>query len=282
MATLEIASFIVGIGGLLVGIWGGYIGYKGRRTQIMEYCISSSKIITNRINNIPGLQIVVGGEFTSDLTLTEIEFINQGNSTINYSDFATLAPLQVISSGHFFNLETIKEDSISSDNPNLNPKIEIVDSKTLNLIFEYLKPKQSFSISILHDGEVTVEGDLKAGKLRQTNVEIVVPDPAKKTAKSFLPLITFLLSVVALLSTISGILIWTTPKTVKRSSLEDVILALQEENKSLTVDRDTLRSEYEEMQDILKSSFERLPKEEGGLPDTPDTTPNPHRSDSGE
>lgn len=167
MSVLDIAGFIIGIGGLLVGIWGSYIGHKGRQIQILEYNSSTSPIITNKINNIPELEITVGGEFVSDLALTKIEFTSRGNSTIKGSDFATLAPLQVISTGHFFNLETINEKSISSDNPNLNPTVKVVDKKTLNITFEYLKPKQSFSISILHDGEVSIAGDLKSGKLRQ-------------------------------------------------------------------------------------------------------------------
>ena len=184
---------LLGVAGLLVGIWGGWATWKSRRKQLMVYCISSSRIITDRINSIPGLKIMVGDEFISDLTLTKIDFYNQGNVNIkgnvniNGSDFATRSPLRITSTGRFFNLEAINEDTIVSDNPNLNPDIIITDKNTLNLTFEYLKPKESFSISLLHDGEVSVSGDLKSGKLRQRQ-DTFIPEEknTRSNASSFL------------------------------------------------------------------------------------------------
>lgn len=117
------------------------------------------------MSKIPGLENALKGEFTSDLTSTTIEFISRGTSTIIDSDFATLAPLQIVSTGHFFNLETIGEQ-ISSNNPNFNPKVSVIDNKKFSITFEYLKPKQAFSVSVLHDGRISVSGDLKSGKIR--------------------------------------------------------------------------------------------------------------------
>ena len=65
---------IVGVIGAAIGVWGLWFGYKGRRTQLLEHQISSAQIITNRTNNIPGLKIVVGDEFASDLVSSKIEF----------------------------------------------------------------------------------------------------------------------------------------------------------------------------------------------------------------
>lgn len=160
-------GFIVGLIGAIVGVWGVYYGYKGRRIQILEYQISSSRIITNRTNNIPGLKIVIGDEFASDLISSQIVFFNRGNMPIKQNDFATLAHLQITASGHFFNLESISKDTIESNNLHLNPSLEFPDNRTISIQFEYLKPKQFFSISVLHDGEIEVSGDLTTGKLRK-------------------------------------------------------------------------------------------------------------------
>lgn len=157
---------IVGIIGAAIGIWGLWVGYKGKRTQILEHQISSAQIITNRTNNIPGLKIVVGDEFASDLISSKIEFFNRGNTTIMQKDFASTAPLQIVTSGHFFNTDTISNESIESSNSNLNPDLKISGTKTLTISFEYLKPKQFFSITVLHDGDISIHGDLTVGKIQ--------------------------------------------------------------------------------------------------------------------
>jgi len=155
----------------IAGIIGGFIVsafffYVGKEKKSLVYQISTSNLITDEINSTPGLKISVGDEPAVNVISTTITFVNRGNRTITSSDFASLSPLQIISSEHFFNAEHIDVGYIKTRNKAINPRIDVIEKNKIIIEFEYLKPKQEFEITVLHDGELSVGGDLKNGGIQ--------------------------------------------------------------------------------------------------------------------
>lgn len=164
------SSIFWGIAGIVCGfIVAAFFFYVGKARKSLVYQISTSALITDEINSTPGIKISVGNEPATNVTSTAITFINGGNQTISSSDFASLSPLQIITSKHFFNAENIDVSYIKTQNKALNPKIHVIEKNRIIVEFEYLKPKQEFEITVLHDGELSVGGDLKAGILQSYN-----------------------------------------------------------------------------------------------------------------
>lgn len=162
-------NFLVGIGGLIVGLIGVVLAvlfhYKNKNHTALEYQIDSINLITKEMTNIPNLQVHVGNEPVSEMVSTTVRFTNTGNRNISSMDFASKSPLQIVSTKRFLNANDINISYIKTNNINLNPSIEIIDNNTLLLGFEYLRPKQMFSITLLHEGNISVSGDLKIGKM---------------------------------------------------------------------------------------------------------------------
>ena len=224
----------------IAGIVGGFIVaafffYIGKVKKSLLYQISTSALITDEINRTPGLRISVGDEPAVDVISTTITFINGGNQTITSSDFASLSPLQIITSGHFFNAENIDVDYIKALNNALNPRIHIVDKKRIEIEFEYLKPKQEFEITLLHDGKLSVSGDLKTGTLQSYNSALKA-SKYKSVLKEYAPL--FIMMAFALLSIISSI---QTTHSKQVNVLEDNVHEMYERIEKLEIENQQLR-----------------------------------------
>lgn len=158
----------------ITGIIGGFIVaafffYVGKAKKSLTYQISTSDLITDEINSTPGIKISVGDEPAVNVISSTITFSNNGNQTINSSDFASLSPLQIITSEHFFNAENIDISYIKTRNESLNPKIDVPEKNRIIIEFEYLKPKQAFEITVLHDGKLSIGGDLTSGAIQNYN-----------------------------------------------------------------------------------------------------------------
>lgn len=162
MDVINTWGVVVGLIGIVLTV---FFYFKSKSRKLLEYQINSTELITKDVANIPNLKVFVGGEPTSDLTSTTVEFTNMGNAPISYSDIASKAPIQITSSGQFFNASDIKSAHFKSDNEYLNQSVEAEDSK-IKISFEYLKPKQFFSITVLHSGQISVSGDLITGTFR--------------------------------------------------------------------------------------------------------------------
>lgn len=268
---------IVGIIGAAIGLWGLWSAYKAKRTQVLEYEITSTQILTNGANNIPGLQIVVGDEFaSSNLTSSEIEFCNRGNTTIHQRDFPSKAKLRIITSGRFFNIETINKDLIKSSNPALNPDIDIINDETLEISFEYLKPKEKFSLSVLHDGEICVKGDLKSGKIRQQQdapSEEISPKRnagRSRSASLYMNMMTIIiaLSIVAVISTY--LFSRFSDEWLSGSHMTPQMEFVQLENDQLKLKMETIQHENDQLKlktETIQSENDRLLQENYELKD---------------
>jgi len=155
-----------GVAGIVAGVVVATFYFLiGKSNKLLEYEVISTNLITDNITNIPGISIMLDGKSIENLVSTTIKFINSGNQTIVSGDFAVLEPLSVTVTGQF--LSTKHGYQVSCDNPNSFPFIKIVNNKTANIEFDFLKPKQSLTITIWHSGKLSVLGELKTGKKAQ-------------------------------------------------------------------------------------------------------------------
>lgn len=158
---LEIAGIAIGIAGIIIGIIVSAFFYLRSKTKyLLEYEVHSAQLITEKMTSIPNLKVTINDQPVESLTSTTIKFSNAGNQSIVLSDFADREPLGITITGHLHSYD------VSADNPNSIPELQPIDDKTFRVKFDFLKQKQSFSITLLHDGDINVFGELKTGKIR--------------------------------------------------------------------------------------------------------------------
>ena len=160
---LGIAGFVVGLIGIIVSV---VLYFRSKNKYLLEHRMKSTQLITEQMTRIPKLEVTVDGQRVDSLTSTTIEFINSGNQSISSSDFASNEPLGITITGHLHSCD------VSADNPNSIPYLESInnetpDNETFCVKFDFLKKKQSFSITLLHDGTVTIFGELKSGDRKE-------------------------------------------------------------------------------------------------------------------
>lgn len=131
----------------------------------MEYEISSTQLITEEMTNIPGLKITMDQQPIKNLTSTTIKFTNTGNQTILSSDFAAIDPLGVAVNGQFLNITN--GCMVKTNSPNASPSLKVLNDFTMGIEFDFLKPKRSLYITLLHNGKIAPTGELKDGTMRE-------------------------------------------------------------------------------------------------------------------
>lgn len=149
---------IVGIIGVCLGIFASSF-FSNRK--VLEHREHSSSLIPKDISNIPGLAVTMYDKPIQSLFATEITFFNGGNQTIEPSDFAKAEPLGASIDGNYYGAE------INSSNPNAVPAVKVVDEHTLAVDFDFLRPKDSITLTLWHDGKASTRGDMKFGRVRK-------------------------------------------------------------------------------------------------------------------
>lgn len=157
------SSIFWGIAGIVASIMVSLFFFLyGKNKKILKYKIYSIKLISDNLSTKRGLDITFKGQRVRNMISSVIEFSNVGNQVITSDDFAKSAPLKISAENNFFG---------GLDGCNIMPReskgvnISEISKKELNIVFEFLQPKQSFSIEVLHDGDISVQGVLKTGKI---------------------------------------------------------------------------------------------------------------------
>lgn len=155
-----------GIAGLVGGFLVAALFFlMGKSRKVLEYEINSTCLISKEMAEVPGLKILFEDKPIQNLTSTTVKFINSGNETIDYADFATRAPLCIKNSVPL--LDSSHGYRIGASNQNSAPFVKKLDETSIQIGFEYLKPKESFTVIFLHDGDLSVLGELKSGRIRK-------------------------------------------------------------------------------------------------------------------
>lgn len=164
---------IVGlIGGIIVA---SFFFLVGRKQKILEYQIISTPLITKSVSKISGLNVTIDDIPVKTLTSTTIHFFNMGSEKIELTDFASLEPLGIHVSGSILHSQ-LSANASGHHNRNLNLRLKSQEDQTINIEFDFFRPKGTFSVTILHEGQLLVHGELKEGKVRPYHSRTFSPD----------------------------------------------------------------------------------------------------------
>ena len=167
---LEVISLLIGAIGLLLTAIGTILTIRSQNKKTLEYDITSTPLVTDEMSSIPGLKITMNGSPIKSLISSQIIIRNVGKQDITPSDFASLEPLGAVVTGKFFTME--QGYQIISDNKNFDPSITFLDDTCVKIGFDYLSPKKAISVTLLHNGKLSIKGELKSGKLQSQYTRI--------------------------------------------------------------------------------------------------------------
>lgn len=130
----------------------------GKERYTMKHRKTIKKITPKEATDIPEAKAFFKNQSIKELFMTTIKFTNCGNKTIGPSDYAAQEPLGIQIFGQ------LCKCNVSAENHNSMPKLRPWNGNKYKIDFDFLKPRQSFSIKLLHSGYVKVFGELRSGK----------------------------------------------------------------------------------------------------------------------
>ncbi len=161
----------------LVGIAGGavtstlislFFYLKGINRKQLTYDISTFCIISNKINQIEGLEVKYNSTEIENLYSATITIRNIGNSIIEMHDLAPLCPISISTSGQFLKAGC---DCVASSPADKRTNHTLLFRKSDDLYnyvefdFDYIPQKAVITFSLFYTGDLTFDGALKDGKI---------------------------------------------------------------------------------------------------------------------
>lgn len=190
---------IVGIigGGIISFLISYHFYFKGLSRKRLTYDITTFPIISNKINQIEGLEVKYNSVEIENLYSSTITIKNIGNSVVKEQDLAPLCPISISTSGQFLNPNnwTIESHPV---NKITNYRLSFLKDKNaynnIKFDFDYIPKKAIITFSLFHTGDIIFNGNLMEG-------EIVTPNNNEKHQK-ILSIISFVMCIIGLISTI--------------------------------------------------------------------------------
>ena len=175
---------IIGIvGGFLVSLLFFTLSQKQRK---LSYSISTTPIIVKKNTKISDLVITYKDRNIDNLSTSYIKIKNIGNDTLELNDFPELNKLSLTTDGVFL-INSINELEITKSNKFMKINPSLISSNRIELSFDYFDPKNEFSFSVFHTGDIKVCGSIKNGKItNDTQIEKI--NHYKAILKDFLPM----------------------------------------------------------------------------------------------
>lgn len=139
-------------------------------TKKLAVTYTSLFLIEETNNNYENLKIELNGEIIKSLKSSTIKFKNIGNKLITSSDFAPSSPLIIKSTQKILLNDVTKCNISTTNNENIASLIKI-DDYCLQINFDFLKPKEEISLTLIHMGDISITGCIING-LINTNSDI--------------------------------------------------------------------------------------------------------------
>lgn len=180
------SSILWGIVGLLSTIFFGflfsYIFYKKSiKKKKLNVYVNSNILISEDLSNYNGLKILYNNEEITTLTSSTIIITNIGNDLIEKNDIISSDPITILASNKFLS-NNIDEYTVKVSNKKVTASLQKINDSTLQLVFDFLRPKDKIQVTLLHSGIINIEGELKIGNIEKN---INNDTNARLTKKSF-------------------------------------------------------------------------------------------------
>lgn len=170
---------ILSISGIILTIFFGILSYvfyrKGIKKKKLLITSNSTILVSEDLSNYNGLQISYNNEEVKTLTSTSITIRNIGNDVIENTDITPSDPIVITTTNKFLSING-EEYKVTSSNKKITTSLQKIDDSKLQLSFDFLNPKNELSITLLHNGNILVNGDLKNGNVdKVSNNDNYVP-----------------------------------------------------------------------------------------------------------
>lgn len=152
---------------IFFGFLFGYIFYKKAiKKKKMYIYVDSNILVSEDLSNYNGLKILYNNEEIDTLTSSTIIITNIGNDLIELNDIVSSAPITISTSNKFLS-NNIERYTVETSNKKANASLLKINDSTLQLIFEFLRPKDKIHVTLLHSGTINIEGELKIGTIEK-------------------------------------------------------------------------------------------------------------------
>lgn len=179
------------VGGFLISLLFFTLSKKQRK---LSYSISTTPIIVKKITKISDLVITYKNKSIDNLSTSFIKMKNIGNDTLEFTDFPELNKLSITTDGVFL-INSINELEITKSNKFMKVNPSLISSKKIEFSFDYFDPKNEFSLSIFHTGNIEVSGTIKNGRIiNDTQIEKI--NHYKVILKEYIPTILLIICAI--------------------------------------------------------------------------------------
>jgi len=139
---------------------------RGKRVRKPTYFIKSNNLVTGFSKKLDKLQLLYGKTSIENLTVSKIAFWNGGAETIEASNIVEADPLRIEAGD---DCDILDAYIIQENNKANKFQIELVNSKLVKILFDYLEKREGGVIQVIHTGkestDIKLEGLVKgAGK----------------------------------------------------------------------------------------------------------------------
>ncbi len=169
---------LIGLIGLLLTVYGVILTLRFKENKIIKYFIPFKQLIfANQFIDLEQFDLKLNGSHVRDIFALEIMIENAGNVIITKQDF--IKPIQVKFSKPI-NLFPVKILRKKSDIP-FEYKIFTNENRTiLEILTEFVEPKDFFDIRILYESdeaaEITLDARILNGELKQKSMLFSEPN----------------------------------------------------------------------------------------------------------
>ncbi len=142
-----LAGFVIGIISLLYAY---YAAKRSEKINQLGCSVVSTPIISKSESMFPKLSLAYDGHPLENLTVSKVLIENTGNQVIKPSDIAVLDPIRFSVIDDPF--EILDYGITLQSDPKNNFVVKRIDSKTLELSFDYIEPGNNVVIDAIHTG----------------------------------------------------------------------------------------------------------------------------------
>lgn len=187
------SSALWGIIGLFGGFLCSFIFYKlSDKTKRLTYSINSQTLITNNLSEIEGVSITFGNQPIDNLVTTTITLKSVGKDTVEMKDFGRAKPLCFKTIGEFLLQDNIDSTIAKNSRPDNLMKPKLDGNNTILLEYDYLSQGDTIIFTLLHTGEISLEGKLKTGTLLKSDLFQRITNITETISNIFIILMMFI------------------------------------------------------------------------------------------
>lgn len=159
---MGIVGAIFGLSGIIFSI---YFYIKGKKKKKLAFYSESTILISEKLNEYENLKISYNDENISSLTSTIVRIKNIGTDIVEPSDLIPSSPLIITTTEKFLFNDTSQYKFFKTNKKN-GVSLNKIDDNSIQVIFEFLNPKDEISITVLHTGDITMNGELKTNPVK--------------------------------------------------------------------------------------------------------------------